>query len=359
MELRTTEQEANELSHLYSFLCQDDTLKGVLPPLTIISTTGIDNEETLPDESPNTDEAQQATKVLATLESLRERLENIAPKMERFRQRLSETDPVTQKPRYGEKTAVRVLALLKLYDELAAGLDAAFGEEPEITTETQQEQSQATAAVDLIRQQADLERSQAEREDLAKQQELERQQAAIEAEKKQQKEEQLRLEEAQKLQIEQQQAQEARIAREARDTERRALEEANRADRQWAASVTKGPEGVREQLRILLESTAADAAAQKAAIYALHTLFSQIVAHPEETNFRRIRRDHPKFHDDIGRHTGGREVLIASGFSLGAIDEVPSFISKEPNIEKDMDGWSAWFDLLKATLVITEEQLMK
>jgi hypothetical protein len=62
---------------------------------------------------------------------------------------------------------------------------------------------------------------------------------------------------------------------------------------------------------------------------------------------------------DIGRHEGGREVLIAAGFTLGAIDDVPSFICKEPNIEKDLDGWSAWFDILKATLEAIEEQMQK
>ena len=51
--------------------------------------------------------------------------------------------------------------------------------------------------------------------------------------------------------------------------------------------------------------------------------------------------------------------MIAAGFVLGAIDEVPSYISKEPNVEKDLDGWSQWFDLLKATLEIIEEALIQ
>lgn len=52
-------------------------------------------------------------------------------------------------------------------------------------------------------------------------------------------------------------------------------------------------------------------------------------------------------------------MLIAAGFTLGAIDDVPSFICREPNIENDLDGWSAWFDLLKATLEAIEEQMLK
>ena len=52
------------------------------------------------------------------------------------------------------------------------------------------------------------------------------------------------------------------------------------------------------------------------------------------------------------------EVLIAAGFVLGAIDDVPSFLSIEPNLEQDMDKWSAWFDLLKKTQEIIEEQMI-
>ena len=53
------------------------------------------------------------------------------------------------------------------------------------------------------------------------------------------------------------------------------------------------------------------------------------------------------------------QVLIAAGFRAGFIDEVPSYISSEPNLETDMDRWSAWFDLLKATLEVIEEELIK
>jgi hypothetical protein len=38
---------------------------------------------------------------------------------------------------------------------------------------------------------------------------------------------------------------------------------------------------------------------------------------------------------------------------------VPSFVCKEPNIETDMDGWVAWFDLLKGTLRLIEEELVR
>uniref|UniRef100_A0A7S1Y1F1 PUB domain-containing protein n=1 Tax=Grammatophora oceanica TaxID=210454 RepID=A0A7S1Y1F1_9STRA len=90
------------------------------------------------------------------------------------------------------------------------------------------------------------------------------------------------------------------------------------------------------------------------AITALTTIFEQIVSRPENVAFRRIRRNHEQFHQDIGRHDGGKELLLAAGFRLGEIDEVPCFISSEPNVETDLDAWTDWFDLLTATLEILQ-----
>jgi hypothetical protein len=302
-----------------------------------------------------------ASQVLATLESLRERLDAQETVIERFRQRCGEKDAVTDKPRYGEKTLVRVQALLKLYDELRGGVNVAFGiqEEEDEMEESTSETSKQEAMVELIRQQAQQEKEHADREERAKQEELDRQEKERKADEERRLEGQRQAEEAARLELERQQTERRRLAEEEREAERRVLEEARRADREWTNSIPKGSDGVREQLRILVESTANDLAAQKVAINALHTLFSQIAAHPEETNFRRIRRDHPRFNKDIGCHPGGKELLIAAGFVLGAIDDVPCYISKEPNLEKDMDGWSEWFDLLKAALNIIEEELIK
>ena len=123
-------------------------------------------------------------------------------------------------------------------------------------------------------------------------------------------------------------------------------------------------QGVKEQLDIFSEAAAAASSGSSGssrtdAITALHTIFSQIVAHPEEANFRRIRRDHPRFLSDIGQYAGGKELLIAAGFELGFVEEVPSFVCKEPNIETDMDGWAAWFDLFKGTLALIEKEMKK
>jgi chemotaxis protein histidine kinase CheA len=150
----------------------------------------------------------------------------------------------------------------------------------------------------------------------------------------------------------------SRLARQrAEQEQQRQREERERIDREWEASITKGEQGVREYFVLLRASTSAEDFTT--AVTALHALFSQIVSKPEETQYRRVRRDHPKFTKDIGRHPGGKELLIASGFRLGKIDEVPSYISTEPNLEKDMDAWGDWFDLKKKTLEIVEEEMAK
>ena len=269
-------------------------------------------------------------------------------------------------------------ALLGTYTELQDALAVVFG--GELTTSDSQDTpmtstpaddpaslSQSTtpslqatiestlAAQQQAQQAAQAERERQEREMAAAKeeerlQELRRQQEAEEAQERQRQQE---MEELNRR------AEASRAARRQVEQTRERQEQAEvERDRAWEASIPKGTDSVREQLRVLREATAQDQPSRSTALSALHTLFSQIVARPEETNFRRIRRDHPRFQQDIGRHAGGREVLLAAGFRLGKIDEIPSFISSEPNIEKDMDGWAAWFDLLKDSLAIIEEEMI-
>ena len=39
--------------------------------------------------------------------------------------------------------------------------------------------------------------------------------------------------------------------------------------------------------------------------------------------------------------------------------KIACLISKEPNLKQDMDGWSAWYDLNKATLEILQSEVQK
>jgi hypothetical protein len=144
------------------------------------------------------------------------------------------------------------------------------------------------------------------------------------------------------------------------EEEQAAVDAERRADQELLAMVPMlGAEGVREQINCMREALKNDKAVLDVALGSLYTLFEQIVRKPEEVNFRRVRRNHPKFMEDIGRHVGGREVLIAAGFRLEKLDGVPCFFSAEPHIETDMDGWSEWFDTLKKMLAVIEEEMIK
>lgn len=332
-----------------------------------LSTTGSSSNND--DDANNSGNSIAAAAVLQTLESIREQLLHVdlQTKMEKFEKRLNERDPITDKPRYGEKTQQRVTELLRCYKELHRTLQHLYGEAPPeeeadeiVGNNTRQGPGDSAAeTLEMLKKQAEQEQ---QRQLEAERREQEAQAAAAAAAER---ERQTRLEEerraAEQAEAEQRRQREQREqeARRVMEEQRRAAVEATRADQEWQNSIEKGPQGVRNQLDILLAATAGDRAAQQAAIDALYTLFSQIVARPEEVNFRRIRRNHPKFEADIGRHPGGKEILIASGFRLGAIDDVPSYISTEPDLEKDMDGWSAWFDLKKETLAIIEEAMIK
>jgi hypothetical protein len=49
-------------------------------------------------------------------------------KMDRFRMRLGDKDPITAAPHYGKNTAKRVKAVLAMYDALTEAIALVFGE---------------------------------------------------------------------------------------------------------------------------------------------------------------------------------------------------------------------------------------
>ncbi|KAL7517896.1 hypothetical protein ACHAWX_002771 [Stephanocyclus meneghinianus] len=306
------------------------------------------------EENSVTVENAPPPEILSQLESLRHNLERLRPKIDKFIARLTESDPVTKKPRYGEKAMVRVKRIVRMYKALEIGVSLAFDDKDNGETNIIQQikaqikvhdaQIQAKNRVIQTTQQLEAERIEQERliaEQIAREQRIQ--------------EELAKQKEAEEL---------ARRAHEARlrriEEEQRALDAEAQADRELMASVpVKGVDGVRMQIDRMRAGLKDDKKALDVALGSLYTLFDQIVRKPEEVNFRRIRRDHPKFMEDIGRHEGGREVLIAAGFGLEKLDGVPCFFSKEPHIESDMDGWSEWFDGLKKTLEVIEEEMIK
>mmetsp|Transcript_41377 Transcript_41377/g.81059 ORF Transcript_41377/g.81059 Transcript_41377/m.81059 type:complete len:446 (+) Transcript_41377:190-1527(+) len=162
---------------------------------------------------------------------------------------------------------------------------------------------------------------------------------------------------------------EIRMARELdeREAELRADAEADRA---FQASVSVGREGMEHSLDLLRKGTIevdnsdellamVNAEDYKGALRTLHKLVNQLVKHPEEENHRRIRRDHEGFIRDIGRFAGGIEFLIAVGFGFSMVEGVKSLVCREPNLEKELDAWSKWYDRLKLALTILEEEISK
>jgi hypothetical protein len=260
---------------------------------------------------------------------------------------------VTKKPRYGEKTIPRVKAAIRSYKALEGGLDALFndtdaglGVVSALRLDIQRHCAQLNDTIQARRSQEQLEAERLAGEMILAEERANRERLLVEQRKRDEERELAR------------RAEEARIRR--FEEEQAAIDAERRADRELLAMVpTLGADGVREQIDRMREALRNDRAVLDVALGSLYTLFEQIVRKPEEANFRRVRRNHPKFMEDIGRHIGGREVLIAAGFRLEKLDGVPCFFSAEPHIETDMDGWSEWFDTLKKTLAVIEEEMIK
>lgn len=354
MELRNNEEEVKSMMILYGSLfasIKASSAEVDLPELRLV-----ERENTSTTSNCALVENRTAMEVMEGLDFLSKRVDALRNIMDTLRKRLTLRDPVTDKPRYGEQTTKRVVTLLQSYQDLTQALksifgknsDAVKGDEPtlHIRSAPVLDSIRQLAATEIaVKQKLDEEqrlRAEAERTDrqAAIDQARREQEDAAAAIARQEREAAVAL---------------ARNASEARLAVQRALEQAAAADQAWVSSIQHGKslEGVKEQLRNF------SASCGDASLPALHTLFSQIVAHPEDVSFRRIRRDHPRFLEDIGNFAGGKELLIAAGFELGFVEEIPSFVCKEPDVEKDLDGWSAWFDLLKGTLNAIEQEMKK
>jgi hypothetical protein len=379
MELPTTEQTVNELLQEYEIIRQtllnasnipswsaavNDKPLPSLPELKL-PTSAKDNPPLEVEESNingNDSTAPTATgtetlgELVSKMDKLHLALDELKPKMDKFQVRVEEKDAVTGNPRYGEKTQARVLILLQNYTALQSAL----------------QQSETLEGLDTLK------KSHQEEQSLQwTRQEIEQAQARVEKERLQLEEQQARQQQQDEeretaRRLAQEQAQAHALLRSQAEAARQVRLAEQQAERSWVESIPVGLESVRAQLQVLKLSTSIATAtateesasssssldAQKTALKSLLQIFQQIQKHPEEPNFRRIRRDHVQFQKDIGRHKGGQEVLIAAGFTLGAIDDVPCFLSIEPNLETDMDKWSAWYDLLKATFeMLQKEQL--
>ena len=291
--------------------------------------------------------------------------------LEKLRKRCKETDPVTGKPRYGEKTMDRVKALLDRYDELSSKIDLIRTRKDGDICDISQvslndHKSEASSLYDFVvalmnkeKQDNDLalqiQMSDEEKARL-KREEIERQE---EQKIKMEKEERMRKQAEKDAEAERQRR--TRVKRDEIEKRKKEEEEKQRKEEEKRIidAIVRGEEGVRIQLNRLRESCGNDRAALRVALRSLHILFSQITSRPEELRFRLIRSNHPQFEQDIGRWPGGREVLIASGFEIIEIEKITCYITKEPSLETDMDAWSDWFNSLKITVEAIEDEMAK
>ena len=208
-----------------------------------------------------------------------------------------------------------------------------------------------TSFQSIIQQQNSVEISKQKELELKQHEESQRQQQILLQTQKEQ-EEQQRIAALAKQQEEVELAKRAELLRQERINEAQRIKDEETA---FMNSIPKGQEGIKLQLSKLKNTC--NAQEYKTAIQSLHTVFSQILSHPEEIKYRKIKRDHAKFMQDIGRHEGGIELFIASGFVLETMDEVQCLFSKEPDIEKEMEKWTDWFDLLKLSLELIQMEL--
>lgn len=84
MELRSSEEQVQEMMIMYQSLRETEHR---LPDIAMPSSTGVDN---IIDGPSPLSKTKEAADVLSTLESLRERLNSLEPRTERFRKRLDE-----------------------------------------------------------------------------------------------------------------------------------------------------------------------------------------------------------------------------------------------------------------------------
>jgi hypothetical protein len=487
MEIRTTEEKINELLSLYEGIRQSSVLRQeqrdllLSPPSPEVATseTAATATEKEKETAQNVTTANDVDSLIRSLQLSETALMEFRPRMDRFRKRLKEKDPVTEKSRYGPKSQTRVQRIVELNDFLCRQyfLDSFISEQQQ-ENQNQQSTTENTSTVTIEAggdqnsscnnnnnenensiappqecsqplpspphpqppSEASLMFQEFQREYNMQQQEMDFKKASMERVRLEEEEKNRRKieeEDTRRIALERQQAEELaaqeivrkqQLHQQAEETRlrRRAQEEAQKqAERNYLESIIKGPDGVKHYLEILLQQEQDQEQEEQSqkiaalidpsrikALQSLCTIFEQINKHPEDLNFRKIRKNHPGFYQDIGQYKGGIELLIAAGFRPTMLPPVTSdnnndnvddlrndnnatsnydnnnnidvindnnnnnntgdneeekeqeltiacLVSKEPHLESDMDGWMAWFDLNKQTLEILQTELQK
>ncbi|GMH46752.1 hypothetical protein TrRE_jg8447 [Triparma retinervis] len=256
-----------------------------------------------------------SSKFVVQTEKSRDELQK---KVDGYKKRILEKDPVTGNSRYGDNMKKKVKKLLDDFDMVSGKLDGLIsGGLLEAFQKVEEEERLAEEARVAAEAEAEKERLEAKR----KAEEEERLSSMTEAQRQKEKED----EEREKLRVAAEAARQVRLQQEEEEP--------------WVASIEVSTASFLAQLSKLPPTVKP----------ILLQLYSQIKSHPDNENFRRIKIDNEKFANDFGQHEGGKELFLAAGWKLQTIDEPAAKILAlvEPNLEADMDGWMAWFDRIK------------
>ncbi|CAN0092205.1 unnamed protein product [Pylaiella littoralis] len=327
--------------------------------------------------------AFSSAKASCLLNTSNVRLEDeLSQKVAKFEKRLSETDPVSGTPRYGENMAAKYIFPARPHDPAhakggcprrqassaapGAGAGGSRHKSRGFTTRIARSCRCQGSAEDSIRSdqllgparthavavegdafwplaarcKREAERRQEEearvRIRLAEAEEERRRavaaQSILERERERQTAEAERSREERQLAAERE---EARLAEDKRRREREAQE--------LRGSVAVGAAGVEDGLRRIDDACGGNPAEKKAAVQALQQILRNVASNPEDPRFRRIKRDNENFQRALGRFEGGIQILLSSGFKMQVEEGQTVLVMNEPDLSEDMDGWTEWY----------------
>jgi len=162
----------------------------------------------------------------------------------------------------------------------------------------------------------------------------------------QQRREEKEAQEREELRLKAEEARRVKAEREEREREERERLEREERERDaaWLASIERTTGGLTKQISLLPPSARAK----------LLEIYTEVHKRPENELARKVKLENAKFHEEIGQHEGGKEALVAAGWSLQKLDGEKFLVLVEPNLETDLDGWSTWFDRIKEVREILE-----
>ena len=93
----------------------------------------------------------------------------------------------------------------------------------------------------------------------------------------------------------------------------------------------------------------------------VRAILQAVVRNPEREEYRTLRLSNAAFRGLVASDEGvPRHALYAAGFAPRVVDAddaakaTVAYVLREPDLERDLDAWTAWYDALKASLAALE-----